>query len=221
QHQRARQRHAALHAAGKLVRELVEIFVHKTETQRQLARAVMPLPARHAGGLKTQCNIVERRLPRQQARLLEHIGRFGETVFDRTLAHMQQTRAEIEQRGLAATRGADQRDDLPRLHAEVDVRQDFVTREGVRYTAHNELRRTHVAASRQRSTSRLIGSSSRYSTASNRPTTATIHAMVEAVSRCERDTASAAPTPSCVDSSSAITTTFQEMPSAAIHAGKR
>ena len=41
------------------------------------------------------------------------------------------------------------------------------------------------------------------------------------MSRCERDTARAAPTPSLVASSSAITATFHDDPRAVIHAGNK
>ena len=77
------------------------------------------------------------------------------------------------------------------------------------------------AVSLQDSTLRLMGSSSRYSIASRLPIRARIQAIEPAVSRWLRVTARAAPMPSSVDSSSAITTIVQDMPRAAIQAGNR
>src|SRR5690606_10456236 len=211
----------------KLVRKAAEVDRRESQPEREFTSATLAFVARHTNGGQAERDVVERRLPRQQARLLEHDGLRGETLLDRPLVDVQQAGAQVQQRGLAAARRAHQRDDAACPEFEVDAVEYLVAGERMAHAAYPQPRRAHGPApaaacgSRQRSTSRLIGSSSRYSTASSRPTTAVIQAIVVAVSRCERDTASAAPTPSCVDSNSAITTTFHDVPSAAIQAGNR
>ena len=66
-----------------------------------------------------------------------------------------------------------------------------------------------------------MGSSTRYSSPSSTSTTALIQASVPDMSSWARLTARAAPTPSLTDSSYAITTTFQALPSATIQTGNR
>src|SRR5690606_31433057 len=135
-----------------------------------------------------------------------HAGGIGEAVLDLPGLYVQQAGAQVQQGGLAAAGRSDQGDHLAGVPAEFGVVEYLVAAEGMGQGAY--LQSLHDGTSRQRSTSRLMGSSSRYSTASSKATTATIQAMVALVSRCERDTASAAPTPSWVASSSAITTIF-------------
>src|SRR5690606_28239027 len=213
----------------------------KPHPQPERAAAGVALPAREAGGLQSQGDVVDRALPGQQARLLEHAGGTFEVAVDPTGAQRMEAGAQMQQRGLAAAGRADQRDHLAGADLEIDLLQHGAQREGVPKAADFQppgwlasgnasprdgvdrqrgLGRVHDCG-RQRSISRLSGSNSKYSTASSSPTTAPIQASVEAVSRCERLTARAAPTPSLEASSSAITTTFHEMPSAVIQAGNR
>src|SRR5690606_3910230 len=105
----------------------------------------------------------------------------------------------------------------------LDVLQHGAPGIGVRHAVHLQLRGrgSHAATSRQRSNSRLTGSSSRYSTASSVNTTAQTQARVPDMSSWLRVTARAAPTPSDDASSSAITATFQAVPSALIQAGNK
>src|SRR5690606_30740939 len=164
-----------------------------------------------------------------------------EAAGDAAAAYGEEPGAEMEQGRLAAAGRPDKGHHFTGADVEVDAFEHRAQGEGVRQApdfqarsasgdrrvrrgaraGHGRHRARVHAGIRQRSISRLIGSSRRYSTASSRPTTALIQASVAAVSRCERVTASAAPTPSLAASSSAITTTFQEMPSAVIQAGNR
>src|SRR5699024_10448606 len=111
----------------------------------------------------------------------------------------------------------DQRQGLAAADAQADVVEDFDDAVFVEQVVDFQLLHAHAFSScRQRSTCRLIGSSSRYSVASSAASTATTQARVPEVSSWARVTASAAPTPSELLSSSAITTTFQDVPSAVI-----
>ena len=62
-----------------------------------------------AGRLEAERDVVAGTLPGQQARLLEHQRGIAEGVFEAALLQIEQARAQVQQRGLAAARGADQR----------------------------------------------------------------------------------------------------------------
>src|SRR5690606_31388914 len=99
--------------------------------------------------------------------LLEQRHRVGEAVGDFTVLQVQQAVAQVQQGGLAAAGGADQRADLAGRQGEGNVGQHRGAHETVRQLADLKTWMAHQDGSRQRSTSRLSGSSNRYSMASS------------------------------------------------------
>src|SRR5690606_40800210 len=82
EHEGASERHAALHASRKLVRKAAEVDRRESQPEREFTSATLAFVARHTNGGQAERDVVERRLPRQQARLLEHEGLRGETVLE-------------------------------------------------------------------------------------------------------------------------------------------
>lgn len=95
QYQRPGQRYTTLHAAGELVRELVEVARRQPQAQRQRTGLSQALAPTAATSLESQRDVVDGGLPWQQPRVLEHARRVVETVVDSPLLHVQQARAQV------------------------------------------------------------------------------------------------------------------------------
>jgi hypothetical protein len=82
------------------------------------------------GGRERPQHVVQAAQPRQQRVVLEHNGALrpgrgdlAAVADQRALAGLQQSGDQVQQRGFAAARVADQRDELAALHVEVDAPQ--------------------------------------------------------------------------------------------------
>ncbi len=107
---------------GPLVREPVEM--HGVQ---QVGGAGRPLAPRHLAQLQRQLDVLLRGQPWKERRLLEEQRRLL-TDLDRAGGGPVEPGDEVQQRRLAATRRADEADELARG----DVERDVVEREGVR-----------------------------------------------------------------------------------------
>jgi hypothetical protein len=116
-------------AARQHQRHLVRVArkPHALELPR---RAVAPLIRGHRGiaHLQAECRIVERVLPRQQPRRLEHVGEAlprlrRPPALDQDFArlHGEQVADQPKRRRLAATRRSEQADELAGTHLEAEV----------------------------------------------------------------------------------------------------
>ncbi len=152
QHQGAGERRAALHAAREGVRELAERQRVEADRLPDGVGAGEAFAARQAGRLEADGDVVARRLPGQQARLLEHHGGAPEAVGERAALPGQEAGAKMQQGRLAAARGADQGQHAAGLQRQVDRVEHGLQRVGVRESADFEARRggvfsVHSAAS--------------------------------------------------------------------------
>src|SRR6266540_849619 len=110
--ERAGELHALTHTPGELVGQLlVEASqVHQIE---QLVDAGAPLPPVDLAQPKGQLDVAAHGEPREQCRLLEHQRRSSLHV-DRAARRLVQAGRQVQQRALAATRRAEQADELAR-----------------------------------------------------------------------------------------------------------
>ena len=125
--ERARERGALLHAAGEL-RGIAVLETLQPDQIDERLRALLALRARQPLPLEAVENVGAHRLPREQREMLEHDAAVGpgpgdRLAVDQDLAGLGREKAadEIEQRRLAAARGAEQRDEFPLAHVERHV----------------------------------------------------------------------------------------------------
>ncbi len=127
--QRARDGDALLHAAGQFLG--IEILVAREVHQRdQRARLLLGLGFGHAALERPVHDVAEHGLPGKQRELLEHRPAVGPgprhrlaVDCDGALRRLHEAADDIEQRGLAAARRPQDRDELPIRHVERDIRQ--------------------------------------------------------------------------------------------------
>jgi hypothetical protein len=123
--ERARDGGALLHAAGELIRILF-LAAPEPDQGKELARAGTARAHGKPQDLGREQDIVDHASPFQQQWLLEHHADVAARVErmargpDRQLAGVMpmKARQNLQERGLAATGGADQRDELSRRHIE-------------------------------------------------------------------------------------------------------
>ncbi|MDT4859491.1 hypothetical protein FQZ97_940000 [compost metagenome] len=135
-HERARNRHALLHAA----RELVGVGVgHRLQAHQAQQRVGPARGGFHVGGgavvrvgleLAAELDVLHHRHPRVEAVVLEHHGAFDARAVHRAAVHQQvasglrfQPADGAQQRGLAAARRAHEGDELVFGDVEVDAFQ--------------------------------------------------------------------------------------------------
>ena len=127
--QRARDRRALLHAAGKLVGIFVLVAL-EPDQREQIAGARAARRHRQPEDFRRQQHVVDHAPPFQQQRLLEHhadVARRIERLRRRSDPHLagvvrMQAGEDLQQRGLAAARRADQRDQLAGFDVERRLR---------------------------------------------------------------------------------------------------
>ena len=130
-HQRARQRHALPLAARELARIARGMGLEVHQRQR-LLHALTALGLRHLAHLEAEAHVVGHRHVRKQRIALEHdaqaarVGLGMRDVLARELdaaaGHGLEARDHLQRGGLAAARGAEQRDELALLDSEVHGR---------------------------------------------------------------------------------------------------
>ena len=141
-HQRPRDRHALLLAAGQLRRLMIEPL-RQADAIEQRARAI-DVVLRRAGDDRRRQRVLEDRALRQQAVILEdeadapiaergqRLGvervRVGVAERDGAAGRPIEAAADVEQRALAAARGADDRRRVAGLQRQRDVAQDVEPR---------------------------------------------------------------------------------------------
>ena len=119
--------HALPHAA----RELVDVALFKLRQMNEaqvIACLLLALGLGDAFHLHSEFDVLADRQPGEQAVLLEDEDAVGARTFDRLAVDQNlagglrlQPGDQMQQRGLAATRGADDADELSSLHLQVDV----------------------------------------------------------------------------------------------------
>ncbi len=118
--QRARQRHAHLHAAAQFPREVRDALAQPQRVE-QCLDLVSRFTGCRAGQFQRQPDVLEARSPRHEARLLKNVRQVaGEAGIDRhaTLARLFDAHQQPQQGRLAAARRAEQRNALTRRHRE-------------------------------------------------------------------------------------------------------
>jgi hypothetical protein len=126
----ARDRCAHLHAARQLPRQMAARF-RETDARQRLRDRRIPLGARHVREIERQSHVCGDRCPRHQRWRLEHesdapafapgcVERFTPPG-DAPRGRSRKPGNESQQRRLAATRGADDRQQLARAYVEIDA----------------------------------------------------------------------------------------------------
>src|SRR5579884_1009922 len=125
--ERARNRGALLHAAGKL-RGIAVLEALQADELDEVLRALLALRLRHPLPLETVENVAAHRLPRKQGEVLEDDAAIGAgardfLAVDRDAAGLDRQEAadEIEQRRLAAAGRTEQRDEFAVRNLERDL----------------------------------------------------------------------------------------------------
>ena len=129
--QSARESHALLHASGKFlgIRGLKAIQANRVEHAQS---AFVALDGRHSLGFQRSFNILQHGEPGEQSEALKNDGHVGHLAVKRLAVPQQGSRRRLrksgqhaQQRGLAAARGPQQGNDLPRFDREIGQPDDL------------------------------------------------------------------------------------------------
>ena len=115
---------AGLHAAGQARRAFRPILGVETEALEPARRPRPRLVTGQTDGLERQAGVVERRLPGQEARLLEHHGEAAGGIVDAAGGRRQEAGGEAQHRRLADAGGADQHHQFAGGDGEIDPLED-------------------------------------------------------------------------------------------------